>query len=62
MKRKYDSELLQVLHEEMMDMHRSGFISDARMREFDEICFGEEDETGPEAEKSPTKEPAIAKR
>ena len=66
MKRKYDSELLQVLHEEMMDFHRSGFISDERMREIDEKCFGEEDETGPEAEtetetENPqNKEPATA--
>ena len=60
MKRKYDSELLQVLHEEMMDMYRSGFISDARMREFDEICFGEEDETEPETENSPKEEPVTA--
>ena len=60
MKHKYDSELLQVLHEEMMDMHRSGFISDARMREFDEICFGEEPEAGNEAGNPPEKEHVIA--
>jgi len=60
MEYKYDSELLQVLHEEMMDMHRSGFISDARMREFDEICFGEEDETAPEDGNSQKKEEATA--
>ena len=39
MKNRYESELMQVLHEEMQDMHRSGFISDARMREFDEMCL-----------------------
>ena len=60
MKRKYDSEALQVMHEEMMDFHRSGFISDERMREFDEICFGEDDETESEAENPPKKEPATA--
>ena len=48
MKYKYESEILQVLHEEWMDMHRSGFVSDEEMREFEEICFGEEDETDPE--------------
>jgi len=56
MKREYESEMMQVLHEELMDLHRSGFISDARMREFDEMCFGEDDETDPEAEDSPEEE------
>ena len=60
MKRKYESEMMQVLHEELMDMHRSGFISDARMREFDELCFGEEDETAPEAEASEKEEEVTA--
>ena len=60
MKRKYDSEALQVMHEEMMDLHRSGYISDARMREFDEICFGDDDETNPEAEDSPDEEEETA--
>ena len=62
MKRKFESEAMQVLYEEWEDMHRSGFVSDERMREIDELCFGEEDETVPEAEKCPKKEPAIAKR
>ena len=52
MKNRYESELMQVIHEEMQDMHRSGFISDARMREFDEMCFAQEPETAYEAEKS----------
>ena len=60
MKYKYDSELLQVLHEEWLDMHRSGFVSDARLREIEEIIFGEEDETVPETENTPKKEPATA--
>ena len=50
MKYKYDSEALQVLHEEWLDMHRCGDISDARLREIEEIIFGEEDETDPETE------------
>ena len=50
MKYEYESELAQVIHEEMMDMHRSGFISDARMREFDEMCLVQAPETGNEAE------------
>ena len=60
MKRKYESEAMQVMYEEMMDMHRSGFISDARMREFDEICFGAEDEPASEARNSRKKEEATA--
>ena len=52
MKYKYESEALQVMHEEWLDMHRSGYVSDDEMREFEEICFGEED-TGPEAGNSP---------
>ena len=60
MKRKYESEAMQVLHEEWLDMHRSGIISDEEMREFEKDCIIQEDETGPEAENSPTKEPAIA--
>ena len=58
MKRKYESEALQVMHEEMMDFHRSGYISDEEMREFDELCFGEEDETDPKA-KNPQKEAPV---
>ena len=60
MKRKYDSELLQVLHEEMMDFHRSGYISDERMQELDELYFDAKNEINSEAEKSPKEEPATA--
>jgi len=45
MKRKYESELLQVIHEEMMDMHSSGLISDVEMKEFDNDCLVHEPET-----------------
>ena len=40
----------------MLDFHRSGFISDARLREIEDIIFGEEDETAPEAETSEKEE------
>jgi len=56
MKYKYDHESLQIMHEEMLDFHRSGFISDARLREIEDIIFGEEDETAPEAETSEKEE------
>ena len=39
MKKKYQSEILQVIHEDMKGMHQLGIIGDARMREFDEMCL-----------------------
>ena len=39
MKKKYESEILQVIHEDMKGMHELRIISDARMREFDEMCL-----------------------
>lgn len=39
MKNKYESEMLQVIHEDMKGMHELGMISDARMKEFDEMCL-----------------------
>jgi len=60
MKRKYESEAMKVLYEEWLDMHRSGFVTDEEMREIDELCFGEEDETAPEAENTEKEEPVTA--
>jgi len=45
MKNKYDSEMLQVIHEDMKGMHELGIISDARMREFDKMCLTQEPKT-----------------
>ena len=45
MKLKYGSEILQVMHEDMKGTHELGIISDARMREFDEMCLVQEPET-----------------
>jgi len=42
MKKKYESEMLQVIHEDMMGLHESGIISDKRMREFDKMCLTQE--------------------
>ena len=42
MKDKYESEMLQVIHEDMKGLHRLGIISDARMREFDRDCLVQE--------------------
>ena len=60
MKKKYDGEFLEILHEEMMDFHRSGYISDERMRELDELYLDAKNETVSEAENSTEKEPATA--
>ena len=39
MKKKYQSKILQAIHEDMKDMHEAGIISDARMREYDRGCL-----------------------
>jgi DNA-binding transcriptional regulator YiaG len=39
MKRTYQSEQLMVCHEEAKALHDIGAITDARMREFDEMCL-----------------------
>jgi len=45
MNKKYHSEILQVIHEDMKSMHELGIISDEKMREFDEGCLVQEPET-----------------
>ena len=50
MKLKYESEILQVMHEDMMGMHRLGIISDAEMRRFDKMCLVEEPKTADSTE------------
>ena len=52
MKNKYQSEILQVIHEDMKGMHQLGIISDAEMREFDEGCLVQEPETAYSADNS----------
>ncbi|MCL2809776.1 MAG: hypothetical protein FWD24_06900 [Treponema sp.] len=39
MKKKYQSKILQAIHEDMKEFHEEGLISDERMREFDEGCL-----------------------
>jgi len=60
MKNRYETEILQVIHEEMEDMHRSGFITDARMQEFDKMCLVKEPEPAYQAEKPIAMEHATA--
>ena len=52
MKKMYESEILQVIHEDMKSMHQAGIIDDERMREYDEMCLVQEPETDQELKKS----------
>jgi len=36
---KYESEILKVMHQEAIEMYKIGVITEARMREYDEMCF-----------------------
>jgi len=36
---KYDSEIIKAMHLEAKEMHKIGVITDARMREYDEMCL-----------------------
>ena len=60
MENMYESEAMQVIHEEMQDMHRSGFLSDAEMRKFDKLCLLKKPKKVPEAKKPTTMEHAAA--
>ena len=42
MKKKYQSEILGVLHEMAEDLHEIGAINDARMAEYDRDCILQE--------------------
>jgi len=48
--KKYGSEALMVSHQDAEGLHRLGIISDAEMREFDELCLIPDDEVPEEAE------------
>ena len=43
--RKYKSEIYEVVHQDAMANFEVGAISEARMREFDEMCFVQKPET-----------------
>jgi len=36
---KYESKILEVMHKEAMEMYKIGAITEARMREYDEMCL-----------------------
>jgi DNA-binding transcriptional regulator YiaG len=50
METKYQSEALQVIHEDMKGMYELGIISEAKIREFDKMCLIQEPETTREEE------------
>jgi DNA-binding transcriptional regulator YiaG len=43
---KYESDIAEMIHENAMIDFRLGFISEARMREFDELCLVPETSNG----------------
>ena len=49
--KKYRSEALMVTHQDAEGLHRLGIISDVEMKEYDEDCLVQEDETAKEAGK-----------
>jgi len=44
---KYESEFLKVIHQDAIKMFRSGVISEARMREYDEMCLSNPNKSSP---------------
>ncbi|WP_461257739.1 hypothetical protein [Treponema sp. R80B11-R83G3] len=36
---KYESEILKEMHQEALEMYKLGAITEARMREYDEMCL-----------------------
>ena len=45
MKKKYQSKILQAIHEDAKGMHELGIISDERMRYYDNECLVQEPKT-----------------
>ena len=46
----YKSEIFMVIHQDATDMYEIGAISEARMKEYDEMCLVQEPETAHERE------------
>jgi DNA-binding transcriptional regulator YiaG len=63
MKKKYESELLGVIHQSAKDLYEIGAISEARMQEYDEDCLVSEPiPKAPSAQKTPTPAHAAPRR
>ena len=45
MKKKYQSKILQAIHEDVKGMHELGIISNERMQYYDKECLVQEPET-----------------
>jgi DNA-binding transcriptional regulator YiaG len=58
--KKYQSEILKVIHQDAKGLHRLGIISDREMKEYDQGCLVQEPETAYAAGKSPKTEYAVA--
>ena len=43
---KYKSNILEAIHQSAIDKYEIGAISETRMREYDEMCLAEENDTG----------------
>ena len=39
MKKKYQSKILQAIHEDMEGLHKLGIVTDTEMQEFDKDCL-----------------------
>ena len=60
MKNKYNSDLLEALHETAAGLHKIGVIDDKEMREYDQDCIVQESKATHVAEKSSKTEYAAA--
>jgi DNA-binding transcriptional regulator YiaG len=58
--KKYNSEACEAIHEEVRAEFEAGLISEAEMREYDQLCLVQEPETTYKSEKSMTMEHATA--
>jgi DNA-binding transcriptional regulator YiaG len=58
MKNEYQSEILQVIHEDMKGMHQLGIINDSEMSEFDEMCLASKPGTAETSAQKPKTERA----
>jgi hypothetical protein len=57
-KKKYQSEISMIVHQDAEGMHQLGIIDDVRMREFDDMCLVQEPDeaptSAPSAQQAPT--------
>ena len=58
--RKYHSEACEVMHHDAMAEYELGLISEARMKEYDDMCFVQEGEPGYEETPAKQKQSAPA--